>query len=355
MKKRGSATAADVNADAADGDVQQALSSHTRMSRIVNTNNSSARRGSQTVVAPAAAVDEETPEPPEDTEAAETDAQPLAQPPPQNQQQKLVVEFVADEEEQQELEDEEEAERILCGESAETVTAINVSHPFGLKLWKPALYKKNRTVNLLTESALHEDPDDPLIKPIARFLNLGNLLWLAVFGWWIFLVYLAIAFIMSPFAAVGFAGLNFLCIWNNSTGGRRITIFQLRHYVETKSFLREHTKLFRYLAVMLFELERSWEYILLATNFAQYMLYPFGKVVIKKKHPTRHFIVVPQVQNVGPEAAPLLDPSSTSIPVRDSDVESDFDVASVMWNGQDSDTDDSEASDSDREDNIGDA
>ncbi|KAJ8606852.1 hypothetical protein MRB53_040662 [Persea americana] len=36
--------------------------------------------------------------------------------------------------------------------------AINIEHPFGLPIWKPALYKKSRTVTRNAESALHSIP-----------------------------------------------------------------------------------------------------------------------------------------------------------------------------------------------------
>ncbi|KAI9340923.1 hypothetical protein BDR26DRAFT_802538, partial [Obelidium mucronatum] len=127
--------------------------------------------------------------------------------------------------------------------------AINVSRPFGLKLWKPALYKKERSINALTESAIHEDPDDPSQKPISRFFHPGNLIWLIFFGWWVSIVYLGVAMILFPFGALGFLGLHSLS---------------------------------------------------LATGW--YMFWPFGKFIIKKRRPTRHFIAVPiasPVQIVG--------------------------------------------------------
>ncbi|KAI9474093.1 MAG: hypothetical protein EXX96DRAFT_596945 [Benjaminiella poitrasii] len=62
--------------------------------------------------------------------------------------------------------------------------AMNKQHPFGLPLWKPALYKKSRSVVRKANSALHSAPS----SASEHFLNPGNLLWLILFGWWLALV-----------------------------------------------------------------------------------------------------------------------------------------------------------------------
>ncbi|RCH81947.1 hypothetical protein CU098_001560, partial [Rhizopus stolonifer] len=62
--------------------------------------------------------------------------------------------------------------------------AMNKQHPFGLPLWKPALYKKSRSVVRKANSALHSSPS----SSSELFLNPGNLLWFLVFGWWLALV-----------------------------------------------------------------------------------------------------------------------------------------------------------------------
>ncbi|KAI9279772.1 Sodium/calcium exchanger protein-domain-containing protein [Sporodiniella umbellata] len=62
--------------------------------------------------------------------------------------------------------------------------AMNKQHPFGLPIWKPALYKKSRSVVRKANSALHSSPS----SSSEFFLNPGNLLWLLVFGWWLALV-----------------------------------------------------------------------------------------------------------------------------------------------------------------------
>lgn len=59
--------------------------------------------------------------------------------------------------------------------------AINIEHPFGLPIWKPALYKKSRTVTRNAESALHSIPS----AAAERHLLPGNLLWTIFAGWWL--------------------------------------------------------------------------------------------------------------------------------------------------------------------------
>lgn len=59
--------------------------------------------------------------------------------------------------------------------------AINIEHPFGLPIWKPALYKKSRTVTRNAENALHSVPS----RAAERHFLPGNLIWTIVFGIWL--------------------------------------------------------------------------------------------------------------------------------------------------------------------------
>lgn len=59
--------------------------------------------------------------------------------------------------------------------------AINETHPFGIRIWKPALYKKSRSVEKTAEGDIHSSPGGQ-VSPI---LFLTNLLWLLCFGWWL--------------------------------------------------------------------------------------------------------------------------------------------------------------------------
>ncbi|KAJ3075264.1 hypothetical protein HDU98_008740 [Podochytrium sp. JEL0797] len=241
----------------------------------------------------------------------------------------------------------EDADRLLCGEGAENATvkdlqdAINVSRPFGLKLWKPALYQKIRSINAVTEAAIHEDPNDPSQKPITRFFNPGNLFWFLLFGWWISLVYIAIAVLMLPFAVIGFFGLYFMAMTRPRT-----STADLRRAVECTGFSIDEMSTFRVLAVSFFELERCWQYVLLALNFARYMLWPFGKCVIKKRRPSRCFISIPHpTANTDSLTHPLLgqdgNPSNPHAH-SESDLESEYGMASVLWDVDETDSDDSD-------------
>ncbi|THV04453.1 hypothetical protein K435DRAFT_714579 [Dendrothele bispora CBS 962.96] len=66
----------------------------------------------------------------------------------------------------------------------ERQSLINVEHPFGLPIWKPALYKKSRSVTRYADQALHSVPS----AQAERHLLPGNLFWVIVFGWWLSLV-----------------------------------------------------------------------------------------------------------------------------------------------------------------------
>lgn len=59
--------------------------------------------------------------------------------------------------------------------------AINETHPFGIRIWKPALYKKNRSVQKTAEGDIHSTPGG-FVSP---WLVLFNFLWTLIFGWWL--------------------------------------------------------------------------------------------------------------------------------------------------------------------------
>ncbi|KAF5381246.1 hypothetical protein D9757_007869 [Collybiopsis confluens] len=71
----------------------------------------------------------------------------------------------------------------------ERQSLINVEHPFGLPIWKPALYKKSRSVTRYADEALHSIPS----AQAERHLRPGNVFWIVVFGWWLSLVCFAIS------------------------------------------------------------------------------------------------------------------------------------------------------------------
>lgn len=88
---------------------------------------------------------------------------------------------------------------------------INVEHPFGLPIWKPALYKKSRSITRNADAALHSIPS----AHAERHLCLGNIFWVVCFGWWLALTCFAIALIlyMLPLGGGRYATLVFGLGW----------------------------------------------------------------------------------------------------------------------------------------------
>jgi Ca2+:H+ antiporter len=76
--------------------------------------------------------------------------------------------------------------------------AINETHPFGIRIWKPALYKKNRSVEKTAEGDIHSTPGGS----VSNWLWLFNICWTLFFGWWLALACLFSAVIAYAF---GFA------------------------------------------------------------------------------------------------------------------------------------------------------
>lgn len=62
--------------------------------------------------------------------------------------------------------------------------AINITHPFGIRIWKPALYKKGRSVQKDAEGDIHSSPG----LGVTNWLVLFNFAWTIIFGWWLALV-----------------------------------------------------------------------------------------------------------------------------------------------------------------------
>ncbi|OUM54782.1 hypothetical protein BVG19_g4210 [[Candida] boidinii] len=73
--------------------------------------------------------------------------------------------------------------------------AINETHPFGIRIWKPAIYKKKRSVEIEANDDIHST----LLS--ARKVSLGvgicNLAWSCTFGLLLFLLCLTLSFIVG--------------------------------------------------------------------------------------------------------------------------------------------------------------
>ncbi|GAA5989174.1 hypothetical protein JCM10908_001193 [Rhodotorula pacifica] len=75
--------------------------------------------------------------------------------------------------------------------------AINVEHPFGLPIWKPALYKKSRSIARRAESAVHAAPSSVALHHLLP----SNIIWTLVFGTPLFLLcgLIAAILLITPF------------------------------------------------------------------------------------------------------------------------------------------------------------
>lgn len=109
--------------------------------------------------------------------------------------------------------------------------AINTTHPFGIKIWKPSLYKKKRSVATKAEEDIHEFSTIP--SRVYLGVHITNALWSFTIGIFLFL----------------------LC----SLGGVILSILSI--------FPNRHSRLY---ASLLFNLGRYW-------------LFPFGKFVLLNK------------------------------------------------------------------------
>lgn len=88
---------------------------------------------------------------------------------------------------------------------------INVEHPFGLPIWKPALYKKSRTVTRKAEEALHSIPSAQAEKHLLP----GNIFWTVLFGWWLSLAFMIVSSVLYliPRGGKNYATLVFGLGW----------------------------------------------------------------------------------------------------------------------------------------------
>ncbi|CAK7228228.1 hypothetical protein SCUCBS95973_006811 [Sporothrix curviconia] len=76
--------------------------------------------------------------------------------------------------------------------------AINETHPFGIRLWKPALYKKDRSVQKTAEGDIHSSPGGH----VHNWLLFFNIMWTLCFGMWLALLAFLGAVVCLIFAAV---------------------------------------------------------------------------------------------------------------------------------------------------------
>jgi Ca2+:H+ antiporter len=137
----------------------------------------------------------------EDEEAEELDQEPAEAP-----EEPFLPEASVEEEEQDEETDEvqpgdeDEDDDISDAESftlKDRQQAINETHPFGIRIWKPALYKKDRSVQKNAEGDIHSSPGGH----VSSWLLFFNIIWTLLFGWWLSLIAFIGAVVCFLFAA----------------------------------------------------------------------------------------------------------------------------------------------------------
>lgn len=87
--------------------------------------------------------------------------------------------------------------------------AINSTHPFGIRIWKPALYKKNRSVQREADEDIHET--DAKKKHISWEVQFTNILWSLTFGLLLFILCTigSIILIITGYRSVNYAKVFF--------------------------------------------------------------------------------------------------------------------------------------------------
>lgn len=111
--------------------------------------------------------------------------------------------------------------------------AINVTHPFGIRIWKPALYKKGRSVQNKAEADIHSSPG----SSVSRWLVVFNLAWTLFFGWWLALIACAGGSLCALFgfadSCMDYAWLLFhLAAYLFYPFGRYVKLLQDEQYME---------------------------------------------------------------------------------------------------------------------------
>ncbi|AET37780.1 calcium/hydrogen antiporter Ecym_2021 [Eremothecium cymbalariae DBVPG len=82
------------------------------------------------------------------------------------------------------IEDQESITTVESYTLRERQEAINETHPFGIRIWKPALYKKQRSV----QKAANEDIHETKYRHVSLSLHFSNVLWSLTLGLFMYLV-----------------------------------------------------------------------------------------------------------------------------------------------------------------------
>lgn len=95
--------------------------------------------------------------------------------------QRLEEDLIDNLEERDEEDDDGDAASISSTETftlRERQDAINITHPFGIRIWKPAIYKKVRSVQRIADGDIHSRPG----KDVTIGVWIGNIIWSLSFG-----------------------------------------------------------------------------------------------------------------------------------------------------------------------------
>ncbi|GME70954.1 unnamed protein product [Ambrosiozyma monospora] len=91
-----------------------------------------------------------------------------------------VREVVPDDNGEEDYRDDESVSSLESFTLRERQDAINETHPFGIRIWKPAIYKKNRSVEIEAENDIHSSPHTA--RRVTGSVWFFNLLWSLTFG-----------------------------------------------------------------------------------------------------------------------------------------------------------------------------
>lgn len=143
-----------------------------------------------------------------DTARTTTTGEPVEEPAEPSSEDTLQGDEEEDEETPGSLGDDDDDDADLSDAESFTLKdrqeAINETHPFGIRIWKPALYKKNRSVQRNAEGDIHSVPGGA----VNRWLFVFNCLWTILFGWWLSLVAAVGGIICYVFAIVHAEGCS---------------------------------------------------------------------------------------------------------------------------------------------------
>lgn len=126
-----------------------------------------------------------------------------------NNENELPIDEVLEDENEEDSRSDDDSQSIKSESSIESLNlrerqdAINSTHPFGIKIWKPSLYKKKRSVAARAEEDIHDYDSHKSTYKIFWGVHVCNFIWSITFGIALYgfcLLGAFIVFILSGFA-----------------------------------------------------------------------------------------------------------------------------------------------------------